>query len=52
MSAGHGLDRADEVYGPRSNDVDGWVSLEVSPLLAHNTPSTVEEPRLCESQYY
>jgi transaldolase len=26
----------------RSDGVDGWVSLEVSPLLAHDTASTVE----------
>jgi transaldolase len=25
----------------RTNTVDGWVSLEVSPLLAHDTPSTL-----------
>ena len=25
----------------RTNGVDGWVSLEVSPLLAHDTASTI-----------
>ena len=35
---------ADEFLGvhERSDGVDGWVSLEVSPLLAHDTASTVE----------
>src|SRR5262249_15865316 len=27
----------------RTNSVDGWVSLEVSPLLAHDTASTLAE---------
>ena len=27
----------------RTDGVDGWVSLEVSPLLAHNAQSTIEE---------
>lgn len=27
----------------RTNGVDGWVSLEVSPLLAHDTASTLDE---------
>ena len=27
----------------RTNGVDGWVSLEVSPLLAHDTKSTIAE---------
>jgi transaldolase len=35
----------------RPTYVDGGVSLEVSPLLAHNT-STAEEPRLCEIKTY
>ena len=35
---------ADEFLGvhERTDGVDGWVSLEVSPLLAHDTASTVE----------
>jgi len=38
------LTRAAELFRPiyeRTNAVDGWVSLEVSPLLAHNTASTL-----------
>ena len=38
------LTRAADLFRPlyeRTNGVDGWVSLEVSPLLAHNTPSTL-----------
>jgi transaldolase len=34
------LTRAADLFRPiyeRTNGVDGWVSLEVSPLLAHNT---------------
>jgi transaldolase len=32
----------------QSNGVDGWVSLEVSPLLAHDTGKTLEQARdLC-----
>ncbi len=37
--------RAADLFGPLhdcSNGVDGWVSLEVSPLLAHNAARTVE----------
>jgi transaldolase len=36
--------RAADLFRPiydRTDGVDGWVSLEVSPLLAHNTASTV-----------
>ncbi len=36
--------RAAELFRPapeRTDSVDGWVSLEVSPLLAHDTDSTV-----------
>src|SRR5262245_34004611 len=29
----------------RTNSVDGWVSLEVSPLLAHDTTSTLAEAK-------
>src|ERR1700694_4348563 len=38
------LGRAAELFRPihdRTNAVDGWVSLEVSPLLAHDTASTL-----------
>ncbi len=39
------LRRAADLFGPihqRTDGVDGWVSLEVSPLLAYDTASTVE----------
>src|SRR6266702_6131585 len=38
------LTRAADLFRPiydRTNGVDGWVSLEVSPLLAHDTASTI-----------
>jgi transaldolase len=38
------ITRAADLFRPiheRTNGVDGWVSLEVSPLLAHNTASTL-----------
>jgi transaldolase len=38
------LTRAAALFRPihdRTEGVDGWVSLEVSPLLAHDTPSTL-----------
>src|SRR5260370_11596276 len=38
------LIRAATLFGPvheRTDGVDGWVSLEVSPLLAHDTASTL-----------
>jgi transaldolase len=38
------LTRAADLFRPifdRTNGVDGWVSLEVSPLLAHDTDSTL-----------
>src|SRR3989442_14308987 len=38
------LSRAAELFRPiheKTNGVDGWVSLEVSPLLAHDTASTI-----------
>ena len=38
------LTRAADLFRPvwdRTGGVDGWVSLEVSPLLAHDTPSTL-----------
>jgi transaldolase len=42
------LTRAAELFRPvftRTDGVDGWVSLEVSPLLAHNTDSTLAAAR-------
>ena len=38
------ITRAADLFRPifdRTNGVDGWVSLEVSPLLAHDTGSTL-----------
>jgi transaldolase len=38
------LTQAADLFGPiheRTDGVDGWVSLEVSPLLAHDTSSTL-----------
>src|SRR3984957_2545275 len=40
--------RAADLFRPifdRTNGVDGWVSLEVSPLLAHDTASTLNEAK-------
>src|ERR1700734_2494824 len=42
------LTRAADLFQPifaRTDGVDGWVSLEVSPLLAHNTNSTLAAAR-------
>jgi transaldolase len=42
------ITRAADLFRPiydRTNGADGWVSLEVSPLLAHNTASTLAEVR-------
>ena len=42
------LRRAADLFRPvfeRTDRVDGWVSLEVSPLLAHDTASTVSAAR-------
>jgi transaldolase len=42
------LRRAADVFRPtwdRTDEVDGWVSLEVSPLLAHDTQSTLAAAR-------
>ncbi len=39
------LSRAADMFRPihrRTNEVDGWVSLEVSPLLAHDTAATLQ----------
>ena len=40
------LTRAADLFAPvhrKSGGTDGWVSLEVSPLLAHDTARTIEE---------
>jgi transaldolase len=42
------LTRAADIFRPifeRTSGVDGWVSLEVSPLLAHDTGTTLAEAR-------
>src|SRR5438094_1495810 len=42
------LTRAADLFRPiydRTNGVDGWVSLEVSPVLAHDTKSTLAAAR-------
>src|ERR1700730_3329154 len=42
------ITRAADLFRPiydRTNGGDGWVSLEVSPLLAHDTASTLAEVR-------
>src|SRR6516165_9157812 len=42
------LTRAADLFRPiydRTNSVDGWASLEVSPLLAYDTASTVREAK-------
>src|SRR5262249_11467932 len=42
------LTRAADLFRPihdKTDRVDGWVSLEVSPLLAHDTASTLQEAK-------
>ena len=42
------LTAAADLFRPlheRTNGIDGWVSLEVSPLLAHDTESTLQEAK-------
>jgi transaldolase len=42
------ITRAADLFRPihkGTDGVDGWVSLEVSPLLAHDAPSTLEEAK-------
>jgi transaldolase len=42
------ITRAADLFRPihnKTNGVDGWVSLEVSPLLAHDTASTLGEAK-------
>src|ERR1700756_349815 len=47
------LTEAADLFRPihdRTSGVDGWVSLEVSPLLAHDTKSTVAEAKDLHAQ--
>ena len=47
------LKRAADLFRPiydRTNGVDGWVSLEVSPLLAHDTASTLAAAKSLHSR--
>jgi transaldolase len=47
------LRQAADLFRPvydRTCGVDGWVSLEVSPLLAHDTKSTIEEAKNLHAQ--
>src|SRR5499433_1759864 len=47
------LAQAADLFRPiwdRTNGVDGWVSLEVSPLLAHDTVSTIEAAKALHAQ--
>src|SRR5499426_1057625 len=47
------LTQAADLFRPvhdRTGGVDGWVSLEVSPLLAHDTKSTIAEAKALHAQ--
>src|ERR1700736_5497855 len=47
------LTQAADLFRPvydRTSGVDGWVSLEVSPLLAHDTKSTIAEAKDLHAQ--
>ena len=47
------LTQAADLFRPvydRTGGVDGWVSLEVSPLLAHDTKSTIAEAKVLHAQ--
>jgi transaldolase len=47
------LTQAADLFRPvydRTGGVDGWVSLEVSPLLAHDTKSTITEAKILHAQ--
>jgi transaldolase len=47
------LTQAADLFRPvydRTSGVDGWVSLEVSPLLAHDTKSTIAEAKALHAQ--
>src|SRR5215208_4134826 len=51
--AGDDLSRAADLLRPihrATNHLDGWVSLEVSPLLAHDTRRTLEQVKLIHRQ--
>ena len=44
------ITRAADLFRPvheRTDGVDGWVSLEVSPLLAHDTQRRWQRPGIC-----
>src|SRR5215207_1919566 len=47
--AGEDLTQAADLFRPihrATNHLDGWISLEVSPLLAHDTRRTLEQVKL------
>ena len=47
------LTQAADLFRPvydRTNGVDGWVSLEVSPLLAYDTQNTIAGPKRLHAQ--
>jgi transaldolase len=51
--AGDDLSRAADLFRPvhqATNHLDGWVSLEVSPLLAHDTKRTCEQVKSLHRQ--
>jgi transaldolase len=51
--AGEDLTRAADLFRPihrETNHLDGWVSLEVSPLLAHDTKRTCEQVKSLHRQ--
>ena len=51
--AGEDLTQAADLFRPihgATNHLDGWVSLEVSPLLAHDTKRTLEQVRSLHRQ--
>jgi transaldolase len=51
--AGDDLSRAADLFRPihrATNHLDGWVSLEVSPLLAHDTKRTLDQAKLLHRQ--
>ena len=51
--AGDDLSRAADLFRPvhqATNHLDGWVSLEVSPLLAHDTKRTCEQVKTLHQQ--
>src|SRR3954464_6385344 len=51
--AGEDLTAAADLFRPihrATNHLDGWVSLEVSPLLAHDTPRTIEQVKSLHQQ--